>query len=110
MSYEEAAKILKDMNNGKSPGTDGMRVDFFEFFLKDLGHFVIKSLNEGFKSGKISITQREGIIICLPKGDRPREFIKNLRPISLLNVVYKIGSSCIANRIKRVLPDLIKED
>ncbi|MCB4762184.1 MAG: hypothetical protein LGB06_08020, partial [Sulfurovum sp.] len=35
---------------------------------------------------------------------------KNWRPISLLNVVYKIGSTCIANRLKRVLPSLINED
>ena len=110
ITYEEASEVLKNMKNGKSPGTDGMTVDFFKFFWKDLGHFIVKSLNEGFKTGKMSITQREGIIVCIPKGDRPREFLKNWRPISLLNVVYKIGSSCIANRIKRVLPDLINED
>ena len=110
ISYEEASEALKNMKNGKSPGTDGMTVDFFKFFWKDLCHYVVRSLNEGFSKGKMSITQREGIIVCIPKGDRPREFLKNWRPISLLNVVYKIGSSCIANRIKYVLPDLINED
>ena len=107
---EEASKALKNMKNGKSPGTDGMTVDFFKFFWKDIGHFVIRSLNEGFEIGKMSITQREGMIICIPKGDKPREFLKNWRPISLLNVVYKIGSACIANRIKTILPELINED
>lgn len=58
----------------------------------------------------MSISQREGVIVCLPKGDKPREFLKNWRPISLLNVTYKIGSSCIANRIKKELPNLISED
>ena len=67
-------------------------------------------MNEGFETGIMSITQREGIITCIPKGDKPREFLKNWRPISLLNVIYKIGSSCIANRIKGVLPELINED
>ena len=110
ITYEEASEVLKNMKNGKSPGTDGMTVDFFKFFWKDLGQLVIRSLNEGFRTGKMSITQREGLIVCIPKGDRPREFLKNWRPISLLNVVYKIGSSCIANRIKSVLPDLINED
>ena len=108
--YDEAATALKNMKNDKSPGTDGMTVNFFKFFWKDLGNFIIRSLIEGFKFGKMSITQREGIITCIPKGDKPREFLKNWRPISLLNVVYKIGSSCIANRIKGVLPDLIHED
>ena len=58
----------------------------------------------------MSTTQREGVIVCIPKGDKPREYLKNWRPISLLNVVYKIGSASIANRIKTVLPKLIHED
>ena len=110
ISYEEAATALKNMKNDKSPGTDGFTVNFFKFFWKDLGNFIIRSLNEGFVEGKMSISQREGIITCIPKGDKPREFLKNWRPISLLNVVYKIGSSCIANRMKEVLPQLINED
>ena len=89
------------MKNGKSPGSDGFTVDFLKFFCKKLGYFVVRSLNEGFKKEKLSITQREGIIVCIPKGDKPREHLKNWRPISLLNVVYKIGSACIANRIKK---------
>ena len=98
------------MKNGKSPGTDGFTVDFFKFFWKQLGGLVVRSLNKGFENKQMSITQREGIIICIPKGDKPREYIKNWRPISLLNVTYKIGSTCIANRIKRVLLKLINLD
>ena len=40
---------------------------------------------------EMSPIQKEGIIICIPKGDKPREYLKNWRPISLLNVVYKIA-------------------
>ena len=58
----------------------------------------------------MSNTQKEGIIICLPKPDKPKEYLSNWRPITLLNVIYKIGSSCIANRIKSVLTKLINED
>ena len=110
ITLEEASAALKSMTNGKSPGTDGMTVDFFKFFWKQIGGFVVRSINEGFETNKMSITQREGIIVCIPKGDKPREFIKNWRPISLLNVTYKIASSCIANRLKTVLPNLINYD
>ena len=54
--------------------------------------------------------KKEGMIVCIPKGDKPNEFVKNWRPISLLNVVYKIGSSSIASRIKMVLPSLVNTD
>ena len=67
-------------------------------------------MNESFRDGELSATQKQGIITCIPKGDKNKDFIKNWRPISLLNVIYKIGSSCIANRIKTVLPLLINED
>ena len=79
-------------------------------FWKQLGPFVVRALNKAFEDGELSTTQKEGIITCIPKGDKPRDNIKNWRPISLLNVIYKIGSSCIANRIKRVLPSLTDHD
>lgn len=110
ITLNEATLSLKSMKNGKSPGTDGITVEFYKFFWKQIGSFVVRSLNEGFSKREMSISQREGVIICLPKGDKPREYLKNWRPISLLNVTYKIGSSCIANRIKKVLPNLINED
>ena len=72
---------------------------FKKCFLKYLGPFAVRAFNDTFKHGELSATQKEGVIIYIPKGDKPREYITNWRPISLLNVIYKIGSSCIANRI-----------
>ena len=69
---------------------------------------MVRAINDGFDKGEMLPTQKEGIII---KGDKPREYLKkNWRPISLLNVVYKIATSCIAKRMKKVLPTLISED
>ena len=111
ITLEEATLALKKMNNSKSPGSDGFTAEFFKFFWeKGLGAFVVRSINDGFNKGEMSNTQKEGIVVCLPKGDKPREYLKNWRPISLLNVVYKIGTTCIANRLKTVLPKLINED
>ena len=54
-------------------------------------------------------TQRQGIITCLPKGDKARHLLKNWRPITLLNVIYKLASASIANRLKTVLDSIISE-
>ena len=110
ITLEEAGSALKNMKNGKSPGTDGFGAEFFKFFWKLLGPFIVRALNQAYKDGELSATQKEGLITCIPKGNKSKEYIKNWRPISLLNVIYKIGSACIANRIKKVLPQLINDD
>ena len=67
-------------------------------------------INYAFVNGELSITQKLGIISCIPKGNKPKRFLSNWRPISLLNIVYKLASTCISERIKRVLHYLISED
>ena len=110
LSEKEILAALKKMKNNKSPGTDGFTSEFFKFFYNDIKAFIKRALNEGFVEGKLSITQRQGLITCLPKGDKPKQFLKNWRPITLLNVIYKIASACIAERIKTALTELISDD
>ena len=46
ITEREVIKVLKDMKNGKFPGTDGYTAEFYQFFWKDIGNFVLESLNE----------------------------------------------------------------
>ena len=85
-------------------------LNFFRFFWQYLKTFMIRSLNFAYFTGELSQSQKLGIIILIPKGNKPRHLLKNWRPISLLNVIYKIASGCIANRLKQVLPHLIHEN
>ena len=110
ISYTEAASVLRAMSNNRSPGSDGFSAEFFKIFWKKMGQFIVRSINYGFSKGELSITQREGIITCIPKENKPRQFVKNYRPISLLNCVYKIASGVIAHRIKGTLHKLIHTD
>ena len=48
ISKEEALSALKLMKNNKSPGSDGFATEFYEFFWRDLGIFLVRSLNYGF--------------------------------------------------------------
>ena len=81
-----------------------------KFFWKDISPFLISALNYAFESGNRSVTQRRGVIKLIPKKDAELYFIKNWRPITLLNTDYKIAAKAIANRIKLVLPSLINHD
>ena len=75
LKENEVLFALKNMKNNKSPGSDGYTSEFFKFFWQDLKHFIIRSLNEGYRNGELSITQKQGIIICIPKGNRPRQYL-----------------------------------
>ncbi len=70
----------------------------------------IRSLNWGYEIGELSSTQKQGIITCIPKEGKSKFNIANWRPITLLNTVYKIGSGCIARRIKNTLNKIISSD
>ena len=108
--YSELAFALKNMKNNKSPGLDGFTVEFFKFFWVDIGHYILNSLNYGYRTGSLSITQKQGVITCIPKPNKSRVNLKNWRPISLLNVIYKLASAVISNRLKKVLDGLINEN
>jgi hypothetical protein len=45
-------------------------------------------------------------IVLLPKKEG-LEFLKDFRPISLCNVIYKVVSKCLMNRLRSLLHELI---
>ena len=96
ITYQELSSALKNMKNSKSPGSDGFTAEFFKFFWKDLGIFILNSINYAYKNDSLSVTEKQGVITCFPKPNKNKHFLKNWRPISLLNVVYKMMSSVIA--------------
>ena len=63
-----------------------------------------------FKEKNISQNHLMGVITCIPKGDKLRNKLKNWRPITLLNSIYKFYSAIWANRIKQFLPKLINHN
>ena len=110
ISIEEIGKALKELKNGKSPGTDGFTPDFYKFFWSDIKYHVFNSILYATQNNMLSIEQRRGIINLIPKKNKDIRFLKNWRPISLLNTDYKIITKLLATRIKSVLPEVINED
>ena len=70
----------------------------------------MRSINDGFENGEMSITPKQGVITCIPKEGKDKRFLKTWRPVTLLNIPYKIASSCFAQRFKSVLPMIMHED
>ena len=71
---------------------------------------MLNSFQEAFGKGKLSISQRRGVISLIPKDENYLVVLTNCRPITLLNVDYKILARLIAKRIEPKLPTLIHTD
>ena len=107
LTLEECAKAVSNFQNDKTPGSDGFTVDFYRRFWNLLGKLMVNSFNYAFQTGNLSISQRLGIILLILKKDKNLEFLKNRRPITLLNTDYKISTKAIAMRLEKVLPKII---
>ena len=71
----------------------------------------IKSFNLSFNTGSLSFTQTSAILTLIHKGkDLARNKLQNWRPISLTNTDYKILAKCLANRVNKVIENIISED
>jgi exonuclease III len=110
MSDQELTEALKLLKNGKSPGSDGLVREFYIFFWNRIKNLVCDSLKSGLDTGKLSIDQRRAILTLLPKKDKDARYIKNWRPLSLLNTDYKILAKALALRLQTYLPDIINTD
>ena len=109
LTLEECFSALSGMARGKAPGCDGSPMEFFLKFWHILGQDLVDVLNFSFLSGRFSRTQRRGVISLSCKKD-DRLDPKNWRPISLLNVDYKIASRAIAGCLLKVIHLVVGSD
>ena len=106
LTLGECHRALAGMARGKTPGLDGFPMEFYLVFWDLLGADLVEILNSCYRSGRLSPSQRSGVIsLTFKKGDRLDP--KNWRPISLLGVDYKIASRAIAGRLLKVIEHVV---
>ena len=107
---EDFQKALFRMKVGSAPGEDGLTAAFYKKFWSLIGKHVSGSLWAGIRSGVMSPTQRRGIVKLIPKPGKDPRYIKNLRPITLLNVDFKILTKAISMRLSPFMHQLVHID
>ena len=110
MSNNECFNALSKFSNGKSPRNDGLTPEFYKKFWNCFGHLLTDSLNYSSIHGELYNSQKQAIIGLIEKKGENRRYIKNWRPISLLNVDTKIASKALALRLDIVWPFVINDD
>ena len=110
LRIDEIAKAIMQLKNDKSPGNDGFTTNFYKFFWPDIKYLLFDSFKYSFKVKMLSDNQRRGILNLLPKPNKDLRYLKNWRPVSLLNTDYKILTKILSSRLQNVLPKLISSD
>jgi len=100
LSLEELKSTLEKCSKNKSPGNDGLTQEFYNHFWESIKENLYKSYMESEKKGKLSTSQRQNIISLLEKAGKDKTYIKNWRPISLINCDTKLLLKTYADRLK----------
>ncbi|CAM5165421.1 unnamed protein product [Eretmochelys imbricata] len=93
----------------KSPGMDGLTVEFYRAFWDILGPDLVTVWAESLQSGVLPLSCRRAVLALLPKKGDLRD-LRNWRPVSLLSTDYKIVAKAISLRLGSVMADVVHPD
>jgi len=106
---EEVKVGLDAIGDLKAPGADGMTSLFYKKYWATVGEDVTREVL-GFLNGEdLPRDWNKTVIVLIPKVANPKS-LKDLRSISLCNVLYKVASKVLAGRLKLVLPEIISQN
>ena len=110
LSLRELKTAIMGMSKNKAPGPDGLPIEVYQKLWDELSDVLLKTYKYVFEKGEMHPDAMNGVLNLIPKQGKDTRFLKNLRPITLLNSDYKIIERVIANRIQEVLPGIIHHD
>ena len=112
---DEVHQAVKQMHSKKSHGPDGMFPLFYQHFWILSGECVIKAIQDYLNLGITTPPPppppnfNETHIVLISKMKNPTK-LTQYKPISLSNVISRLASKVLANRLKRFLPSIISEN
>ncbi|KAG7665483.1 uncharacterized protein J8A68_000885 [[Candida] subhashii] len=98
---DEIYQALQRIDNKKSPGPDGLTVNFYKTHWGSIGHFIEKEINDIMNTGILPYHLREVLIRIIPKTKKKTDTIDNFRPIALTNILTRVISNVINCRFTK---------
>ena len=103
---DKLTNAVKSLPNFKAPDSDGLTAEFYSSLWNFFGPKLMSVINYSFAVGLLPQSQRESIIRLIHKRDDKR-YLKNRRPISLLNADYKLCVKVLAERLRKLLNQIV---
>eukprot|EP00253_Pinus_taeda_P021341 PITA_21341 len=106
---EVVEEAVRNMPNDKSPGPDVFTINFYKACWNIVKQDIWEIVEDSRRSKTILKSLNSTFIALVPKveeANTPEKF----RPIALCNVIYKIISKVISNRLKMILPGIISQE
>lgn len=103
---EEVKAAVFAMNADKAPGMDGLNPAFFKSYWDIVGMDVVSFCQKFFETGELPENVNKTLVCLIPKVKHPKKVV-DMRPISLCNVLMRILSKVMANRLKPTLNTII---
>ena len=108
ITIEEVIRTIKKLKNNKSPGPDGIPIEFYKFLEEDCIDIVTDILNHCWETETMPDEMELAELVTLYKKGNVED-PANYRPIALLNTLYKMYASIIQKRLSDGIEDRIWE-
>ena len=102
----ELQAAVRSLKPGKSPGLDGLPIEFYQRFWPLLQHHYLSYVN-AVQASHLDPWKNTSITALLYKNRGDANDLTNYRPISLINVDVKIITKVLTTRLRTVLPSIL---
>jgi hypothetical protein len=100
----EISYATHQLKSNAAPGPDGLNAKFYQTYWDTIGEDITQTALNILNNGGSPETLNNTYICLIPKNKNPTT-PADFRPIALCNVILKIITKTIANRIKNILPE-----
>jgi len=108
-SDEEIDRTVRTMPGWKAPGSDGMTMQAVKALHTKHPYIIRDVIREMWTANEWPESEREAVMVLIPKKAASTTEIGNLRPLSLTNVGYRILAKIAADRVAPMAPSLLPE-
>ncbi|CAF4559921.1 unnamed protein product [Rotaria socialis] len=110
ITVKECLDALRSMPDGKTPGDDGIPTETWRVVFPLIGSQYVKMLNIAKEKGRFKPDFLRALLTLLKKKNKFDGQMKDFRPLSLMNIDYKILSKVLSTRLRKVLGNIIHQD